>query len=59
VPICIDHVGSTLPNCAANDIIDIDVIFNNDIDFIVLKKLFRMQWLLPQWGSRHHRKRGV
>jgi GrpB-like predicted nucleotidyltransferase (UPF0157 family) len=39
LPIQIEHVGSTsIPDCAAKGIIDVDIIYNDDADFIGIRE---------------------
>jgi GrpB-like predicted nucleotidyltransferase (UPF0157 family) len=54
IPVQIEHVGSTsIPDCAAKGIIDIDIIYNDDADFIGIKEV------LMNNGYYHNGDQGI
>jgi GrpB-like predicted nucleotidyltransferase (UPF0157 family) len=53
-PIQIEHIGSTsISNCAAKGIIDIDIIYNDDVDFVGIKEA------LTNNGYYHNGDQGI
>jgi GrpB-like predicted nucleotidyltransferase (UPF0157 family) len=54
LPIQIEHVGSTsIPDCAAKGIIDIDIIYSDEVDFIAIKEA------LTNNGYYHNGDQGI